>query len=83
MVSQEAPSQGNRSGCQCAQRAYTVRRGLRQTDGMASMERSKRICVRLAPSEEKLLKDAAWERRLSLSEWVRQVMLAEAKKSKR
>jgi uncharacterized protein (DUF1778 family) len=44
------------------------------------VQRSKRLCVRLSPEEEKLLKDAAWERRVSLSEWVRQVMLREAKR---
>ena len=44
------------------------------------MERTQRLCVRLSPEEEKILKDSAWARRLSMSEWVRRVMLAEARK---
>jgi uncharacterized protein (DUF1778 family) len=44
------------------------------------MERKKRVCVRVSPDEEAMLKDAAWRQRLSLSEWVRQTMLREAQK---
>jgi predicted HicB family RNase H-like nuclease len=47
------------------------------------MERTRRMCIRLAPEEERLLKDEAWSRRMSLSEWVRQTMLAEAKKKRK
>jgi uncharacterized protein (DUF1778 family) len=44
------------------------------------MQRTKPICVRLSPEEKQILKDAAWERKLSLSEWIRQTMLKEARK---
>jgi uncharacterized protein (DUF1778 family) len=35
------------------------------------VERTKRLCVRVAPEEEELWKEAAWLERQSLSDWLR------------
>lgn len=45
------------------------------------MEREKRVCVRVSEEEMAILKEAAWARRLTLSDWVRQTMLREARKA--
>jgi uncharacterized protein (DUF1778 family) len=50
---------------------------------LEEMEREKRVCVRLSAEEEAILKEAAWRRRLTLSEWMRQVMLREARREPR
>jgi uncharacterized protein (DUF1778 family) len=45
------------------------------------VQRDRRICVRVSPEEETILKDAAWQRRMTLAEFLRRTMLREAAKN--
>lgn len=46
------------------------------------MEREKRVCIRVSEEEMAIMKEAAWRKRMTMSDWVRQVMLREAQKVK-
>jgi uncharacterized protein (DUF1778 family) len=51
--------------------------------GWRALQRTRRLCVRVSPEEEAILKEAAWRHRLTLAEWLRRTMLREAAKKER
>ena len=52
------------------------------TAGMNATERAVRVTIRVTPQERDAWKEAAWTRRVSLSEWMRRTLSATAAATK-